>query len=77
MCIMITDTEEAVVEALASYDSAMTAAFQVLIHCLQTNGSLRPGQYPQELTRYLDLAKDKCPPVKKAILEDLRDMLLN
>ncbi|WP_407188593.1 hypothetical protein [Bradyrhizobium centrosematis] len=74
---MTTETEEAVAEALASYDSAMTAAFQVLVHCLQTNGALRAGQYPQELTRYLDITKDKCPPVKKAILEDLRDMLLN
>ena len=68
--------EEAVIEALASYDSAMTAAFQVLIHCLQRNGALKSGQYQEELMRYLEITRDKASPVKTAILEDLRDSLL-
>lgn len=70
------DSNSQVIEALASYDSAMTAAFQVLIHCLQSNGALGIGQYQEELARYLAITKDKSGPVKTAILEELRESLL-
>ena len=68
--------DDRVVEELASYSAAMTAAFQVLIHCLQTNGALHRGQYPQELQAYMDVTRDKASPSKTAILEGLRRLLL-
>jgi hypothetical protein len=68
-----------VVEELASYSAAMTAAFQVLIHCLQENGALERGQYPEALGAYLKMAKakDKLSPTKIAILNDLRQSVMD
>jgi hypothetical protein len=31
---------------IAAHIAATTAAFQVLVHCLQENGALEPGQRP-------------------------------
>ena len=66
-----------IVEELASYSAAMTAAFQVLIHCLQSNGVLKRGQYQDELQAYIDITKDRTSPTKTAILRDLRQSLLD
>jgi hypothetical protein len=69
--------DDRVVEELGSYSAAMTAAFQVLIHCLQSNGALKRGQYSEELIAYLNATKDKSSPTKNAILNDLRQSLLD
>jgi hypothetical protein len=66
-----------VVEELASYSAAMTAAFQVLIHCLESNGALKRGQYQEWLQAYIDVTKDRSSPTKAAILRDLRQSLLD
>jgi hypothetical protein len=59
--------DDRVVEELGSYSAAMTAAFQVLIHCRPSNGALRRGQYPEELAAYMIATKDKSSPTKTAI----------
>ena len=66
-----------VVEELAAYSSAMTAAFQVLIHCLQQNAALSRGQYQEALAAYLRLTSEKASPLKTAILNELRQSLLD
>jgi hypothetical protein len=64
-------------EVLAAHMSAFTVAMQMLVVCLQDNGSLRPGQYPAALHGYMEMAKDKANPLTLAMLDDLRQALLN
>lgn len=73
---MTEDENARLIETLACYDAAMTAAFQVLIYCLQSNGALQRGQFQEELQRYLEVTKDRSSPAKTAILQDLRASLL-
>jgi hypothetical protein len=71
------DQQEAIAEAVASYDAAMTAAFQVLLRCLQNNGLLKPGQFHEALRAYIEATKDKTNPAKSAILSDLLKMTMD
>lgn len=65
-------------EIIAAHIAATTAAFQVLILCLQENGALQPGQFPAALLGYMELhAKQKGGEVELALLHDLREALIN
>jgi hypothetical protein len=64
-------------EVVAAHMHAVTAAFQTLVLCLQNNGALEPGQYPAALHSYMELARDKASPMTLAMLDDLRQALLN
>lgn len=64
-------------EVIAAHMSAVTVAFQTLVLCLQDNGSLEPGQYPAALHGYMEMAKDTADPMTLALVDDLRQALLN
>lgn len=64
-------------EVLAAHMAATTAAFQVLVHCLQENGALELGQFPTALAAYMEMAKDRAEPITLALLDDLRQAMLN
>jgi hypothetical protein len=65
-------------EIIAAHMAAMTAAFQVLIHCLQENGALERGQVPEALRVYMEMAKhQKDNEIQLALLDDLRQALLS
>ena len=45
-------------EAIAAYGAATMAAVKILIICLQANGALEHGQFPEALRLYMEAAKD-------------------
>jgi hypothetical protein len=62
-------------EVIAAYGAAMVAAFQVLISCLEENGAVRPGQFPEALRVYMELVKSRKGDVSDmtlAVLHDIR-----
>jgi hypothetical protein len=40
-------------EAVSAYGAATMAAFKVLVVCLQSNGSLEHGQFPDALRQFI------------------------
>ena len=64
-------------EAILAFTTAHTAAFQVLVTCLQSNGALARGEFQETLRLYMEAAKDRQPPAALAILHDLRQSLLD
>ncbi len=44
-------------EVIAAHMAATTAAFQILVHCLQENEALQHGQFPEALRLYLEMTK--------------------
>lgn len=64
-------------EMLAAHMSATLAAFRVLVLCLQRSGALREGEYPEALTDYMEATKEASEPMTLALLDDLRQALLN
>jgi hypothetical protein len=46
-------------ELIATHIASTTAAFQVLVQCLQDNGALRHGQYPEALRLYMEITKQR------------------
>lgn len=64
-------------EVLTAHISAFTVAMQTLVLCLQDNGTLERGQYPAALHGYMEMAKDRANPMTLAMLDDLRQTLLN
>jgi hypothetical protein len=64
-------------EVIAAHMSAVTAAFQMLVICLQHNGALEQGQYSAALHDYMEMAKDKAAPMTLVLLDDLRQALLH
>jgi len=62
-------------EVIAAYGSAMVAAFQVLLNCLEENGAVRPGQFPNALAVYMEMVKSREGDVSDmtlAVLHDIR-----
>ena len=62
-------------EVIAAYGTAMVAAFQVLINCLEENGALEPGQFPDALGVYMEMVKSRQGDVSDmtlAVLHDIR-----
>jgi hypothetical protein len=65
-------------QIIAAHMAATTAAFQVLIHCLQENGALKRGQMPEALRVYMEMAKhQKDNDLQLALLHDLRQALMD
>jgi hypothetical protein len=64
-------------EAVLAYTAAHTAAFQVLVTCLQSNGALERGEFQETLRLYIENSKDKNPPEVLTILHELRQSLLD
>ncbi len=64
-------------EVIAAHIAATTAAFQVLVHCLQENGALEHGQMPKALLVHMEMEKHRRGnEIELALLEDLRQGLL-
>lgn len=62
-------------EVIAAYGAATVAAFQVLNNCLEENGALQPGQFPDALGVYMEMVKSKQGDVSDmtlAVLHDIR-----
>lgn len=65
-------------EVLAAHMAATTAAFQVLVHCLQETGALDQGQVAEALLVYMEMVKSRHGnEIELALLNDLREALFN
>lgn len=65
-------------EIIAAHIAATTAAFQVLVHCLQENGALQRGQVPEAIRVYMETVKHRQGnEVELALLHDLRQALID
>jgi hypothetical protein len=64
-------------EAIAAYGAATMAAFKVLVVCLQSNGALEHGQFPEALRLFINISSDKTEEPVLDILRDLRSALLD
>lgn len=64
-------------EVLVAHITATAAAFQVLVYCLQNNGVLQRGEFPDALRQYMEIAKDRQSDIVLALLHDLREALVN
>jgi hypothetical protein len=64
-------------EAIAAYGAATMAAFKVLVVCLQSNGALEHGQFPEALRLFVNISSDKAAEPVLDILRDLRSALLD
>jgi hypothetical protein len=58
-------------EAIAAYGAATMAAVKILVICLQANGALEHGQFPEALRLYMEAAKDDADDMTLSILHDL------
>jgi hypothetical protein len=66
-------------EVIAAYGAAMVAAFQVLLNCLEENGAVQPGQFPDALGVYMEMVKSRQGGVSDmtlALLHDIRTATL-
>jgi len=65
-------------EIIAAHIDATTVALQVLVHCLEENGALKPGQYPQALLTYMEMVKSRNGnEIELAMLDGLRKALMD
>lgn len=64
-------------EIVAAHVTATTAAFQVLVLLLQREGILERGEFPTALADYMELSKTRLPDTVLALLDDLRQALLD
>lgn len=67
-------------EVIAAYGSAMVAAFQVLINCLEESDALLPGQFPEALGVYMEMVKSRTGGVNDmtlAVLHEIRTATLD
>jgi hypothetical protein len=64
-------------EAIAAYGAATIAAFKVLVICLQSNGALEHGQFPEALRLFINASTDKTDQPVLDTLQDLRVNLLD
>jgi hypothetical protein len=63
-------------EAVAAYGAATMAALKILVICLQSNGALERGQFPEALRLFMEAAKDDADDMTLSILHDLRTTIL-
>jgi hypothetical protein len=59
-------------EAIVAYGAATMAAFQVLVGCLQSNGSPEHGQFPEAVRLFIDASSDK---TEEPVLRDRLSLL--
>jgi hypothetical protein len=67
-------------ELIAAYGAAMVAAFQLLLNCLEENGAVLPGQFPDALGVYMEMVKSRQGDVSDmtlAVLHDIRTATLD
>jgi hypothetical protein len=64
-------------QAIAAYGAASMAALKLLVVCLQSNGALEHGQFPEALQRFMGAAKSDADDLTLSILEDLRRSILD
>jgi hypothetical protein len=64
-------------EIIAAYGAASMAAFKVLVSCLQQNGALEHGQFPEALRIFMESNRAAADSMTLAILHDLRIALLD
>jgi hypothetical protein len=64
-------------EAIAAYGAANLAALKLLVICLESNGALEPGQYPEALRAFMEAGKDDLEGMTLSILHDLRTSILD
>ena len=55
-------------EAIAAYGAATMAAVKILVICLQANGALEHGEFPEALRLYMEAAKDDADDMTLSIL---------
>ena len=73
-----TDKPTPAAEVTTAYFEAMTAAFQVLVLTLQSNGSLKQGEYQEALRVYMEVFKHKPnSEIALALMHELRQGMLN
>jgi hypothetical protein len=64
-------------ELIVAYGAATMAAFKVLVVCLQSNGALEHGQFPEALRLFINASAGKYDEPVVGILRDLRRTLLD
>jgi len=67
-------------EGLAAQGAAMVTAFQVLVGCLEEQGALEPGQFPEALRVFMEMTKSREGDVNDmalAILHEIRAATLD
>lgn len=65
-------------EVIAAHIAATTAAFQILVMCLQQNGALERGQVPEAIRLYMETTKRRSGnETELALLHDLRQALMD
>lgn len=52
---------------------ATTAAICILVRCLEKNGMLEPGQYPDALGDHMETDMKAMSPLGLAVLADIRE----
>ena len=64
-------------EVIAAYSTATLAAIKLLVICLQSNGALEHGQFPEALRAFIDASKSEADELTLSVLHDLRASILN
>lgn len=64
-------------EIIAAYGAATMAAFKILVVCLQSNGALEHGQFPEALRLFMEAAKGDADDMTLSMLHDLRMSILD
>jgi hypothetical protein len=63
-------------EVLAAQGAATVTAFQVLVGCLEENGALKPGQFPEALRVFMEMTKSREGTVNVLTLAMLHEIRL-
>ncbi|MEW9304529.1 hypothetical protein [Labrys neptuniae] len=64
-------------DVMKSMIEANSAAIEVLVLCLERNGVLERGQYPEALREHMEVNMEKMSPMALALLADIRESLLH
>jgi len=64
-------------EIIAAYSAATLAAIKLLVICLQSNGALEHGQFPEALRAFMEASKSDADDLTLALLHDLRASILD
>jgi hypothetical protein len=67
-------------DVIAAQGTAVVAAFQVLVGCLEENEAIHPGQFPEALRVYMEMIKSREGDVNDmtlAMLHEIRTATLD
>jgi hypothetical protein len=62
---------------IAAYSTATLAAIKLLVICLQSNGALEHGQFPEALRAFMEASKSEADELTLSVLHDLRASILD